>query len=175
MARRAESSAAGRLECGGPKTDPPRPASGVRATEGASRDPDGQGATLGLNTAIPWVVEIVGGVGRVEADLRSIDVTKFELMGGTETFQLELGTPRGEGVVRLTGGARTIRIERPSTVPVRLSLNGGTGEVVLDGTRLGGKGGTTKIESPGWERAKDRYKVEIVGGSKSIEIVAGPG
>jgi DNA-binding MarR family transcriptional regulator len=132
-------------------------------------------ATLGLNTTIPWAIEIAGGVGRVDADLRSVDVTKFELMGGTETFQLELGTPRGEGSVRLTGGARTIRLERPSTVPVRLSLNGGTGEVILDGTRLGGKGGTRKIESPGWERARDRYNVEVVGGSKSIEIVARPG
>ena len=132
-------------------------------------------ATFGLNTTIPWSIEIVGGVGRVEADLRSVDVSKFELTGGTETFQLELGTPRGETGVRIVGGARTIRLERPSTVPVRLSLHGGTGQVLLDGTSLGEKGGKATMGSPGWDRAKDRYNVEVVGGSKSIEIVARPG
>jgi DNA-binding MarR family transcriptional regulator len=131
-------------------------------------------ATFGLNTTIPWAIEIVGGVGRVEADLRSVDVTKFELTGGTETFQLELGTPNGQSGVRIVGGARTIRLERPSTVPVRLSLNGGTGQVLLDGTSLGEKGGKATIGSPGWDRAKDRYDVEVVGGSKSIEIVGRP-
>jgi DNA-binding MarR family transcriptional regulator len=131
-------------------------------------------ATFGLNTTIPWSIEIVGGVGRVEADLRSVDVSKFELTGGTETFQLELGTPRGETGVRIVGGARTIRLERPSTVPVRLSLHGGTGQVLLDGTSLGEKGGKATMGSPGWDPAKDRYNVEVVGGSKSIEIVARP-
>jgi DNA-binding MarR family transcriptional regulator len=132
-------------------------------------------ATFGLNSTIPWAIEIVGGVGRVEADLRAVDVSKFELTGGTETFQLELGTPRGQADVRIVGGARTIRLERPSTVPVRLALNGGTGQVLLDGTRLGEKGGKVTIDSPGWDHAKDRYDVNVVGGSKSIEIVARPG
>ena len=132
-------------------------------------------ATFGLNTTIPWAIEIVGGVGRVEADLRSVDVSKFELTGGTETFQLELGTPPGETGVRIVGGARTIRLERPPAVPVRLSLNGGTGQVLLDGTSLGEKGGKATIASPGWDRAKDRYNVEVVGGSKAIEIVARAG
>ncbi len=132
-------------------------------------------ATFGLNTTIPWAIEIVGGVGRVEADLRSVDVSKFELTGGTETFQLELGTPPGETGVRIVGGARTIRLERPPAVPVRLSLNGGTGQVLLDGTSLGEKGGKATIASPGWDRAKDRYNVEVLGGSKAIEIVARAG
>jgi hypothetical protein len=53
-------------------------------------------------------------------------------------------------------------------------LNGGTGQVLLDGTSLGEKGGKATIGSPGWDRAKDRYDVEVVGGSKSIEIVGRP-
>jgi DNA-binding MarR family transcriptional regulator len=131
-------------------------------------------ATLGLNTTIPWAIEIVGGVQRVEADLRAVETTRFELTGGTETIQIELGTPEGEGVVRIIGGASTIRVERPATVPVRVSVVGGSGQIVLDGTRLGEKGGKSTIESPGWAGATGRYSVEIVGGSKSIEIVGRP-
>ena len=94
-------------------------------------------ATFALNTTIPWTFEIVGGVQRVEADLRAIDARRFELMGGTERIQLELGSARGQRDVRIVGGARSIRIERPAGVPVRLSVVGGSGQVHLDGTRLG--------------------------------------
>jgi purine nucleoside phosphorylase len=57
-------------------------------------------------------------------------------------------------------------------VPVRLSIVGGSGQVDLDGVRLGQKGGMATVESPGFGRAKDRYEIEVVGGSKAVEIVA---
>jgi DNA-binding MarR family transcriptional regulator len=128
-------------------------------------------ATFALNETIPWSFEIVGGVQRVEADLRSVEARRFELAGGTERIQLELGLPRGDAAIRIVGGASTIRIERPGGIPVRLTVVGGTGQVDLDGSRLGGKGGHTTVESRGWSGARDRYDVEIVGGSKSIDIV----
>jgi hypothetical protein len=131
-------------------------------------------AALGLNTTIPWAIEIVGGVQRVEADLRAVEITRFGVTGGTETIQLELGTPRGEGAVRVIGGASTIRVERPAAVPLRLNVIGGSGQIVLDGTLIGEKGGKSTIESPGWAGATARYSVDIVGGSKSIEVVARP-
>ena len=131
-------------------------------------------ASIGLNPSIPWAIEIVGGVQRVEADLREVGVTRFELVGGTERIQLELGRPTGQGVVRIVGGASTIRVERPAGVPVRLAILGGSGQVDLDGTRLGQKGGRTTVDSPGWSGAKDRYEIEVVGGSKAVEIVARP-
>jgi DNA-binding MarR family transcriptional regulator len=131
-------------------------------------------ATIGLNTTIPWSIEIVGGVQRVEADLREVEATRFEVTGGSERIQVELGTPRGDATIRVLGGASTIRLERPANVPVRLSITGGSGAVELDGTRLGQKGGKASVESPGWGRAKDRYDIEVVGGSKTIEIVGRP-
>ena len=132
-------------------------------------------ASLSLNTTIPWMIAIVGGVQRVEADLREIDMERFELTGGAERLQLELGGPRGQRAVRLVGGAGTIRIERPGSVPVRLTVLGGSGLVELDGAPLAKKGGRSTMESRAWAAAADRYDVEVVGGSKSIEIVKRPG
>jgi DNA-binding MarR family transcriptional regulator len=129
-------------------------------------------ATLGLNPTIPWSIEIIGGVERVEADLREVDARRFELTGGSDRIQLEFGRPIGEVEVRAVGGIKTLRVERPAGVPVRLRVVGGSGEVHLDGTRLGKKGGETTIESPGWPDAADRFAIEVVGGSKTIEIVA---
>ncbi len=82
-------------------------------------------ATIGLNTTIPWTIDIVGGVNRLEADLRDVDVRRFELTGGSDRIQLELGRPLSEVPVRIVGGARAIRIERPAGTLVRLRLQGG--------------------------------------------------
>jgi hypothetical protein len=51
---------------------------------------------------------------------------------------------------------------------------GGSGLIELDGKPLGEKGGRSTMESPGWGTATDRYDVEVVGGSKSIEVVGRP-
>jgi DNA-binding MarR family transcriptional regulator len=131
-------------------------------------------ATFGLNPSIPWTIEVLGGIQRVEADLRTIDVRRFDLVGGAERVQLELGAPVGEVPVRVVGGAKTVRLERPRGVPVRLKVVGSTGAATLDGTKLGRKGGESILESPGWERTGDRIALEVVGGSKSIDIVDRP-
>jgi DNA-binding MarR family transcriptional regulator len=130
--------------------------------------------SFALNPTIPWTIEVVGGVQKVEADLRTLDTRRFELAGGTERIQLELGVPRGAVGIRVVGGAKTIRLERPKGADVRLKIVGGSAQVELDGTKLGGKGGETSLETPGFATAADRFEVEVVGGSKSIEIVSRP-
>ena len=57
---------------------------------------------------------------------------------------------------------------------MRLTVAGGTDSIVLDGVRLERRGGPTTLESPGWAKDKARFDVSIVGGAKSIEIVARP-
>src|SRR5213593_2088454 len=47
-------------------------------------------ATLALNTTIPWAFEVVGGVGRIEADLREIQATRFDVTGGSQDIRLDL-------------------------------------------------------------------------------------
>jgi len=131
-------------------------------------------ATFALNTTIPWTIEAMGGIQRVEADLRAVDVRKFDLVGGTERIQIELGAPNGEVPVRIVGGASTIRLERPRGVPVRVRVVGSTGSATLDGLNLGGKGGASMLSSAGWDGARDRIALEIVGGSKSIVVVDRP-
>jgi DNA-binding MarR family transcriptional regulator len=127
-------------------------------------------ATIGLNPAIPWSVEAVGGVNRVEADLREIDVRRFDLTGGSERIQLEFGRPHGEVQVQMVGGARTIRLERPAGVPIRLRIKGGVGQVEIDRQAYGSRGGDTSVESRGWSDAGDRFSVEVVGGAKSVTV-----
>jgi DNA-binding MarR family transcriptional regulator len=131
-------------------------------------------ATLGLNTTIPWTIEAMGGIQRVEADLRTVDLRKFDLVGGSERIQIELGPVNGELPIRIVGGSKTIRIERPRGVPVQLKVVGSAAAATLDGLKLGKRGGESTLESPGWDRARDRITLEVVGGSKSIDILDRP-
>ncbi len=128
-------------------------------------------ATIALNTSIPWAIELTGGIERIEADLRDLDVRRFEVTGGIERAQLEFGRPRGELPVKLTGGTKTIRVERPAGVPVRLRLLGGHGHVEIDDTGYGKRGGEAVIESRGWSTARDRLALEVIGGSKTITVL----
>jgi DNA-binding MarR family transcriptional regulator len=128
-------------------------------------------ATIGINPSIPWTIEAVGGVNRVEADLRDIDLRRFDLTGGSERIQFELGQPQGEVPIRLLGGARTIRFERPAGVPVRVRIKGGVGQVEVDRQSYGAKSGDVSVESRGWAESGDRFSAEVVGGVKTITVV----
>jgi DNA-binding MarR family transcriptional regulator len=131
-------------------------------------------ATIGLNSTIPWTIDIVGGVNRLEADLRGVDVRRFDLTGGSDRIQLEFGRPAGEAEVKLVGGARTVRLERPAGTPVRLRIQGGSARIELDKEVLSGKGADVTVESRGWPDARDRLAVHVMGGTKSIEVVERP-
>ena len=124
-------------------------------------------ATFGLNPTIPWAIEVVGGIQRVEADLRSVDVRKFDLVGGTERIQLELGRPHGEVPIRIVGGAKTIRLERPRGVPVRLKVVGsiGVGDPRRDEARQEGRRVDARVARLGGEREPDHPR-----GRRRLEV-----
>lgn len=129
-------------------------------------------ASFDLNPAVPWTFEIFGGVERLQADLRGLRLSKFQLTGGADRLQLELPRPDGEVQVQMVGGAKTIRIERPRETPVRLRVAGGAGGIELDGQIVASRGGDLSLDSRDWTGKGDRYSIEVVGGSKSVEVVA---
>jgi hypothetical protein len=131
-------------------------------------------ATFALNTTIPWTVEVAGGIQKVEADLRLVPVKALDVVGGAERIQLELGQPVGETRIRIVGGVETLRVERPAGVPMRLNVVGGAESISVDGIRLDKRGGPTTLESPGWSPKVDRIDLSIVGGTRSVEVVARP-
>ena len=82
----------------------------------------------GAQPAIPWAIEVVGGINRVEADLIELDLHRFELTGGSERIQLEVGRPHGEVPVRIDRRRQDRSASSgPSGVPVRLAISGGVG------------------------------------------------
>jgi DNA-binding MarR family transcriptional regulator len=152
-------------------------------------------ADLSINSTIPWDVEVIGGTSKLQGKLAQLDLRSFELTGGVDQLRLTLGLPTGEVPIRLTGGANSIRIERPAGVPVRMNLHGGAASIEFDKGKhgplvdfdagviaatigvtsagLGAKGGIT-MESPGASTAGDRYELEFTGGAHKIAVIELP-
>jgi DNA-binding MarR family transcriptional regulator len=128
-----------------------------------------RGASVSLNTTIPWSVEVHGGLSKARANLAPIELRSFELSGGADRVRIELGTPAGAVPVRVTGGASELRIERPAEVPVRLRLKGGAMHVQLDGHRLGSASDVT-LETAGASQAEARFDVEVTGGAHRVLV-----
>jgi DNA-binding MarR family transcriptional regulator len=128
-----------------------------------------RGATISLNQAIPWTIEIHGGMTKARADLTAMDLRAFQLTGGAVRIRLELGRPSGVVPVRIAGGASELRVERPDDVAVRMRLKGGASRVELDEQRLGA-GSDVTLESPGASRAETRYEIEVSGGTNRVTV-----
>lgn len=128
-------------------------------------------AEISLNAGIPWDVEVVGGSNRLQGKFTALDVRSFELSGGAHQVRLTLGRPTGIVPVRVTGGANSLRFERPNGVHVQLRLSGGAGGVEFDGQRLGATGGHSVLGTTGAAAAADRFDIEITGGINRITVV----
>ncbi|HET9552412.1 MAG TPA: MarR family transcriptional regulator [Anaeromyxobacteraceae bacterium] len=131
-----------------------------------------QGAQVSLSAAVPWELELRGGVAKLDADLRGLDLRSLEIRGGAHAVAVTLPPPTGVVLVRLTGGASDVSFRRPPGTAARLRVAGGAASLVFDSQRLGAVGGTVVLESPGGAEAADRYEIELLGGAAGLEVTA---
>jgi DNA-binding MarR family transcriptional regulator len=128
-------------------------------------------ARLTLTTAVPWSIEIRRGVSHLTADLRELQLASIEITGGVSQTELALPRPRGAATVRVTGGASRLMIRRPRGVAAQISVRGGASNLVFDAQRFGAVGGPTRLSTPGWEAAPDRWSIELTGGASELSVV----
>ncbi|HWV39748.1 MAG TPA: MarR family transcriptional regulator [Vulgatibacter sp.] len=128
---------------------------------------------LELNASIPWAIALEGGVSKLDADLREVRLESLEIRGGLSHGTLHLGRPSGTVHLRLTGGTHRLLIRRPADVPVGLRVSGGANRLTLDWMHFGAVSGRSRVESPAYVGATDRYDVEVTGGASGLTIEAG--
>jgi DNA-binding MarR family transcriptional regulator len=128
-------------------------------------------AQLTLTTAVPWSIEIRRGVTHLAADLRELQVTSVDITGGVTESELSLPAPRGTATLRVSGGASRLVVRRPPGTAVQISIRGGASNLVFDAQRLGAVGGTTRLATPGWDAAVDRWSIELTGGSSDFSVI----
>ena len=130
----------------------------------------GVSAQLAITTAVPWAIEIRRGVSHLNADLRDLEVTSIDITGGASECELILPRPRGHATLRITGGASKLTVKRPRGAPAQIAVRGGASNFVFDAQQLGAIGGATRLSTPGWDSAPDRWTIELTGGASNLSV-----
>jgi hypothetical protein len=123
-----------------------------------------------LTDAVPWHVSLRGGARDLELDLRGLKLNGLEISGGAAGMVVDLPRPSGLVAVRLRGGAASITFRRPKGVAARVDVLGGMASFRFDHQELGGVGGRTRLQSPDFAEAKDRYEFDIAGGASDLVV-----
>jgi AcrR family transcriptional regulator len=128
------------------------------------------GGELVLNATIPWEIVVGSGASRLNADLRGLALRSFEVSGGASTVELTLPPPSGVVPVRFSGGVSKAEIRRPEGAPLQLRVSGGAARLALDDSSFGSTGGETRLQTPDFPGAADRYEVEVSGGAAKVTV-----
>jgi AcrR family transcriptional regulator len=126
-------------------------------------------STLLLNATVPWTIEVRNGASNLSADLRGLQLRAFQVKGGTSSLELTAPIPAGTVPIQLSGGTSRFTIHRPAEVPVRIDVRGGISHLTFDQKPFRSAAELT-VQSPGYERAADRYDVRLTGGVSRVEI-----
>ncbi len=129
-----------------------------------------RGADVVLNGSIPWEIGFGGGLSRVHADLSGLRLDSFSASGGVSRVELLLAEPSGKVSIRFDGGASHVTIRRPKGVAACVLVGGGASKLALDDQHFGAIGGETRLESPDYAGATDRYEITITGGASNVTI-----
>jgi hypothetical protein len=129
-------------------------------------------AEVTLNGSIPWQIEFRSGLSRLDADLSALQLGSFEIVGGASGVAVTLPRPSGAVSVRISGGASDVTIHRPAGVAARVSVGRGASKLAFDDQRFGAIGGETRLQTPDYEGAADRYDIEVSGGASKLTVDA---
>src|SRR5262245_49946512 len=127
-------------------------------------------AEITLNAAIPWQVEIRGGVSKLDADLRELQLIAFEVRGGASEVVASLPRPSGVVAVRIAGGASNVTLRRPAGVAVGVRVRSGASRLTFDEQHFGAIGGEIRLATTGYSGTADRYEISIAGGASRLTV-----
>src|SRR5215510_675923 len=122
-------------------------------------------ADVALSPAIPWDVDISGGVWKLHADLRGLRLRSLTVSGGVADMTLLLPPAAGTIPVSMSGGVYKLIVHRPPGVAARVRVENGASRLKLETMRVGTADGETLWETPDFGAVANRYDVEISGGA----------
>ncbi len=142
----------------------------VRYSRGALVAITTREAEVALSAAIPWAIEIQGGLTDLSGSLAAISLERLELDGGANHIDLELPRPSGTAVIRIRGVISNARFTRPRGVPVTLRVEGGISHLVFDGKTYTNISGKRRVASKSDTSTTDRYEIDVRGGASTLFV-----
>ncbi len=127
-------------------------------------------ARIAISDAVPWAIEIDGGLTDLTGSLADVNLERLELNGGANHVDLLLPAPSGTTLVRIRGVVSSARLRRPAGTAASLLIAGGVSHLRFDGQRYS-QLGDRRLTSDGFTGATDRYEIEILDGAAKLELV----
>jgi class 3 adenylate cyclase len=133
-------------------------------------------STVTLNAWAPWQIETRGKLRGLTADLGGIVLKGFHVHDGAAELRVTLPRPAGEVPIEVSAGVVDTVFSRPVGVAARVHVLAGAAGLALDDQRFKAVGGGVDWQTPGWDRASDRYDITIRRGAKdlTLETVVAP-
>jgi DNA-binding MarR family transcriptional regulator len=132
----------------------------------------GGGAEIVLTSAVPWAIDIRGGMSELNAVLTDLDLERVDVHGGASEVNFRLPAPRGTIPIRIVGGASKVSFRRPAKSAVQIVVTGGASGLRIDRRSVEAGAGVVRLATDGYESATDRYSIEITGGASDISVAA---
>ena len=129
-------------------------------------------AEIVLTTAVPWAIDVRGGMSEVNAHFTELDLERIDVHGGASKASFHLPAPRGTVAIRVSGGASKLSFRRPAKVPVEVVVTGGASGLRVDRRNVGAGSGAVRLATDGYDAATGRYTIEITGGASDITVGA---
>jgi DNA-binding MarR family transcriptional regulator len=128
-------------------------------------------AEFTLNKTIPWEIQLLSGVNKVNADLTQIILRSLEISGGVNETIIKLPTPpdRVPVPVKVAGGLNKVSIYRPEGVGIQASVPLGGRNLTLDGQHLPNTH-ENRWQSKGYESTRARFHLIITGGANDVTV-----
>ena len=126
-----------------------------------------------LTDRIAWTIQVGGGAASLRLDLRRLQLARLEVSGGANRVDAQLPSPKGTGVIAISGGGSNVTLRAPSGSEWRVAVSGGVSAVTINGSTSGSFGGDFQRESPGYNSATNRFDIEISGGASHIDFRTG--
>ena len=127
-------------------------------------------ARVSLSTAVPWAIELEGGLTDLDGSLENVRLERLEINGGANHIDLHLPRPSGTAVIRVRGVVSSARFARPRGVPVALRVDGGVSHLTFDGKRYSNLSGNRKVSAKTFGTTDDRYEIEVLDGASHLVI-----
>ena len=127
-------------------------------------------ARIALGPAVPWTIELGGGITDLTGSLEGIRLERLEVEGGANHIDLALPEASGTVTVRVRGVASSARFRRPARVPVAVRINGGVSRLRIDGERHQQLAGDRRFSSDAFAATADRYEIEVLGGASDVRV-----
>jgi hypothetical protein len=131
----------------------------------------GAGAVdIALNASVNWDLRVTGGVDQSVIDMSGSKLKGVDLAGGATRIELKLPRPDGTMKVRMTGGVNQFLVYTADSVPVRVRVGSGAGQLVLDGRTHNGIAPGALFTPPQWDDGGDRIDLDAIAGMATLTV-----